>query len=368
MTDEIRVAVNLTWIAPGRVGGSEQYLVRQLSGLPNDALIEPTIFCRPEFVEAHPQLADRFPVAAVRLLGDWRATRIIAEHTWLAARTRSVDVVHHGGGTTPLVGRRPIVLTVHDLQYLSHPEYFGRGRSSYLDRMMPRSVRRAEIVTVPSAYVGRTVVDAFGIDPDKVMVVPHGVPELAPPSDVATTLGRYGLGDRPFVVYPAITHPHKGHTVLIEMLGQLDAEIAVVLVGGAGAAETDVGRAIAASTHRDRVVRTGRVSDIERDALVYSAAALVFPSEYEGFGAPLVEAMAFDTPVVCGGAEAVIEVAGDAAVVVAEPTPEAWADGVRQALAQRQRLVELGRRRRQDFTLEISGMALADAYRRAAGS
>ena len=102
--------------------------------------------------------------------------------------------------------------------------------------------------------------------------------------------------------------------------------------------------------------------------LISAASALVFPSRYEGFGAPLVEAMVFGTPVVCGGAEAVIEVAGEAAVIVTEPTAEAWADAVQQALAQPQRLVELGRLRRQSFTLDISGRALAAAYRRAAGS
>jgi alpha-1,3-rhamnosyl/mannosyltransferase len=203
-----------------------------------------------------------------------------------------------------------------------------------------------------------------------VVVVPHGVPDLVRPADVelSAMLDRHGLAGRRFVVYPAITHPHKGHRVLIDMLAHLEPDIAVVLVGGAGSAENELQRAIAASGHPDRVVCTGRISDVERDALIASAAALVFPSEYEGFGAPIVEAMVLDTPVVCSAAEAVVEVAGGAAIVVPEPTAGAWADGVRQAIEQRQRLVELGRRRRLDFTLDISGSALAEAYRRAARS
>ena len=366
----LRVAVNLLWLAPGRVGGSEQYLVRQLSGLA-DQSIDPVVFCQPAFSDAHPELASKLAVVVGPLRRDRRVTRIMAEHTWLAARTRAVDVVHHGGGTTPVVGKRPIVLTVHDLQYLRYPEYFGRGRRAYLDRMMPRSVERAAIVTVPSAYVRRRVVEAFGIDPEKVLVVPHGVPDLAPPSadQVTSTLARYGLdGGRPFVVYPAITHPHKGHLLLIDMLADLDTDVALVLIGGAGAAEAEIEQAIAGIADASRVVRTGRVSDLDRDVLVSAAAALVFPSEYEGFGAPLVEAMVFDTPVVCSAAEAVVEVAGGAAVVVAEPTPEAWANGVLEALANPRTLIERGRSRRQAFTLEICGRALADAYRLAAGS
>lgn len=367
MSDALRVAVNLTWVAPGRVGGSEEYLVRQLYGLAERDAIEPTIYCQRPFRSAHGELAARFRVVTVPLRRDRRSTRVLAEHTWLAARTRSADVVHHGGGTTPLIGNRPIVLTVHDLQYLRYPEYFGRGRQRYLDFMMPRSVDRAAVVTVPSVYVQRRVVDAFGVDPANVVVVPHGVPQLVKPcdADMATTLARYDLVDRPFVVYPAITHPHKGHALLIDMLDHLHSDIAVVLVGGAGAAEADLQQAIAGSAHADRLVRTGRVPDTERDALIAAASALVFPSEYEGFGAPLVEAMVLETPVVCSAAEAVTEVAGDAAVVVAEASPEAWAQAVLEAFDRRQQLVELGAIRRTAFTPEISGRAIAGAYRQA---
>jgi len=364
------VAVNLTWMVPGRVGGSEEYLVRQLTGLPADDSLDITIYCQPAFGEAHPELRARFPVVPVPLRRDRRSTRILAEHTWLATKTRSADLVHHGGGTTPVIGKRPIVLTVHDLQYLRYPEYFGRGRHSYLDRMMPRSVARAAVVTVPSEYVKRTVVSAFGYPADDVVVVPHGVPDLAPPpaDQMSATLGRFGLVDRPFLVYPAITHPHKGHKVLIEMVAHLDPEIVVVLVGGAGAADADIQRAIATSPHPDRIVRTGRVPDADRDALVAAASALVFPSEYEGFGAPLVEAMVLDTPVVCGRAEAVTEVAGDAAVIVDSQSPDAWAAGVHSALADPQPLVERGRVRRLAYTLERSGESLVTAYRRACSS
>lgn len=365
----IDVAVNLLWIAPSRVGGSEQYLERQLLGL-DAADVRATLYCTRDFLLAHPDLADRHACVEAPGGQDWRAGRIAAEHTWLAARTHRADVVHHGGGTAPLVGAGPIVLTVHDLQYLTFPHYFSRARRAYLDAMMPRSVRRASVVTVPSAYVRGTVVDAFGIDPDRVVVVPHGVPAVEVPSadDLAEVRVRAGLGDRPYVVYPAITHPHKGHRVLVDMLDHLDPQLHLVLVGGEGAAEPDLRTAIAASRHRRRVHRLGRVPDHERDALLSHAEALVFPSEYEGFGAPLVEAMAFGTPIVCSSAAAVTEVAGDAAVVVAERSGAAWAAGVLSAVGRRRELVERGHVRRSDFTLATAGAALATAYRLAAGA
>ena len=365
MTARIDVAVNLLWLSPGRVGGSEEYLTRQLDGLDPGAGIVPTLFCQPTFAAAHPELSSKFETVPFSFDRDWRAVRIAAEHSWLALRSRGFDLVHHGGGTAPMSGRRSIVLTVHDLQYLEHPEYFGRARLAYLTRMMPPSVRRAGVVTTPSEFVKQTVVDSFGADPGRVMVVPHGVPDPSPirPHEQAATLQRYGLVERPYVVYPAITHPHKGHDLLIDMLEHLDPSIALVLVGGVGAAEPALLRAIAASRHGDRVIRTGRVPAGDRDALVAGAAAMVFPSEYEGFGAPIVEAMCAGTPVVCGGAAAVREVAGDAAVVVVDRTPDAWAEGVTAAIRDRDVLVALGRRRRADFTIGASGRALASAYR-----
>lgn len=363
----IDVAVNLLWITPGRVGGSEQYLARQLLGLAAPD-VRATVHCTSSFAAAHPDLTERHAQLIAPGGQDWRGGRIAAEHTWLALRTRRADVVHHGGGTTPLVGRRPIVLTVHDLQYLSFPHYFSRARRAYLDAMMPRSVRRASVVTVPSEYVRGTVVDAFGADPGRVVVVPHGIPAMfdSTPDDLAAVRRRARLAEQPYVVYPAITHPHKGHRVLIDMLDHLDSEVQLVLLGGEGVAEPALRAAIDASSHADRVHRLGRVPDHERDALLAHADALVFPSEYEGFGAPLVEAMALGTPVVCSAAAAVVEVVADAAIVVPEREGAAWAAAVSEAREQRHELAALGHARRADFTLAISGAALATAYRLAA--
>jgi alpha-1,3-rhamnosyl/mannosyltransferase len=367
----LRVGVNLTWIAPGRVGGSEEYLSRQLVGLPDDRHLDLNLYCTPTFATVHPELSGRFRIVETPFDRDNRALRIALEHSWLAAQTRDLDLVHHGGGTMPLIGKRPTVLTVHDLQYLELPEYFSESRRRYLDRMMTASVGRAAVIATPTEFVRRTVLDAFGPEPDRVVVVPHGVPAIdRPDADaVAAVRARYAIGDRAYVVYPAITHPHKGHRVLVDMVPSLDDDLAVVLVGGTGPAEAAICEAIADRGIADRVLRTGRVPAADRDALIAGADALVFPSQYEGFGAPLVEAMELGVPVVGSDIPTVREVVGDAAVIVSDQRTEpgtAWANAVAEARRRRDELVGLGAARRQSFTLDVSGRALAAAYERAA--
>lgn len=383
----LRVAVNLLWCVPGEVGGSEEYLARQLAGLaeidPDAARVSPTLFALDAYAAAHPDLADRFAVVSPRLDGRRRSVRVGVEHTWLARRTRTgrrrsvratenptFDLVHHGGGTAPVLGGRPILLTVHDLQYLQYPQYVSPRKLRYLRAAVPRSVARAAVVATPTEFVRSTVLDAFDIEPSRVVVVPHGVPARtrAVEVDEAALRARYGLGRGPVLVYPAITHPHKRHDLLLEAMARhwTDPDLRLVLLGGRGAADDIVAERIAELGLGDRVVRPGRVPDADRDGVIAIAQALVFPSSYEGFGAPLIEAMAIGTPVVCGDHPALREVAGGAALVLPDDV-EAWADAPERAHRERTRLVAAGRERLAAFTTGASATALLAAYEQAAG-
>jgi alpha-1,3-rhamnosyl/mannosyltransferase len=368
----MRVGVNLMWCRPGRVGGSEEYLVRQLEGL---ASVAPEMTARllvaPGFASSHPLLAGHFEMVTANAVTRSRGGRLIAEPLTVRRLLGDTDVIHHAGGTMPPgVARRHTLLTIHDVQYLRYPHYFSTLRRAYLRQRVPRSVDRATAIAVPSNFVGTTLIDAFGTDPARIVVVPHGFDPPAVEGLVAENAlrDRYRLGSRSVLVYPAITHPHKGHRLLVELLAGpwADPNLVLVLLGGAGAADGAVSEAIAANRLGDRIVRPGRVPENVRDGLIALAEALVFPSAYEGFGAPVLEAMALGTPVICSDQAALPEVAGDAAVVL-PPTVDAWADALAKVAATRDELIERGRQRAAQFTVAASGSRLAAAYRLAAG-
>jgi glycosyltransferase involved in cell wall biosynthesis len=366
----LRVGINLLWCRPGRVGGSEEYVARQLAGLAAEAPdITARLLVPPGYAAAHRELDRRFELITANAVTRFRGARLLAESLALPRALSGSEVIHHAGGTLPLGSRGATLLTVHDVQYLRYPHYFSLARRTYLRWRMPRSVRRASAIAVPSRYVADTLIDAFSVDRSRIVVVPHGYDPPPPESlpAVAALRRRYGLGDRRVLVYPAITHPHKGHRLLVELLAGPwdDGDLVLVLLGGAGAAEKSVATAIAAHGVGDRVVRPGHVPSADRDGLLALAEALVFPSLYEGFGAPLIEAMALGTPVIASDQAAIVEIAGDTALVL-PPAVEAWADALAKVAATRDELVERGRQRAANYSVAASGRTLAAAYRLAA--
>jgi glycosyltransferase involved in cell wall biosynthesis len=355
------IAVNLLWCVPGDVGGSEEYLVRQLTGLGEAApSVRPTLYVVEGFVEAHRDLAESFPTIVASFDGASRTRRIVGESTWFRRRAASADLRHHGGGAAPLGATRPYILTIHDLQYRTYPAYFSRTKRAYLAAMIGRSVRRARLVTVPSEYVRSSVIEAYGVGASNVRVVPHGFePELLTDFTDETELRhKYELGDGPVLVYPAVTHHHKNHRFLIGLLESTwrDPDLRLVLTGANGAAEPEVQAAT-----DSRIRRVGRVSSADRNGLLKMAEAMVFPSQYEGFGAPLIEAMALGCPVVASDSTCIPDIV-DGAGLVLPLVPAAWSDALDRVDRERATMVAAGMQRAEAFTARSSGAALADAY------
>jgi glycosyltransferase involved in cell wall biosynthesis len=372
-----RIGANLLWLVPGVVGGSEEYTVRLLEsfGRLTTHDLELVFFVNRAFVDAYPLLVAAHPTVVAPISGGSRPLRVAAESTWLArqARAEGIDLMHHLGGTMPAHRSGPGMVSIHDLQPLSSPEHFSRVKRAYLRATVPPSVRRAEIVVTLSEFTRGDVAERIGIDPDRIVLVPPG---LDPPhpfdiGEIEQVRGRYGLGIRPFFLYPAITYPHKNHVTLVRAFGRLAVahpEPLLVLTGGEARAEPEVRAEIESLGLSDRVIRTGRIPAGDLEALFGSATALTFPSRYEGFGLPALEAMSRGVPVIASSTTAFPEVVGDAGLLVDPDDIDGWAAAMALLLAEPGRRADLaarGRERAARFSWVASADALVSAYHRA---
>jgi glycosyltransferase involved in cell wall biosynthesis len=368
----LRVGVNLLFLVPGVVGGTEPYATRLLHALADAAPpeLDVVLFALRPFADAHPDLAARFPVVTAPVDGRNRPLRVLVENTWLAreARRRKLDVMHHVGGRVPYVSPVPAVVTIHDLQPLDHPENFTRVKRAFLGRALPRSAQRAAVVIAPSDFVRRGIVRSLGVDDTRAAVVHTPAPLV----DLArASLPRPATaGDGPYFVYPAITYAHKNHATLLTAFAALVAErpdVRLVLTGGQGPCEDAVRAQIDRLGIGHAVVRTGRLPHDELDALVEHATALVFPSRYEGFGLPVVEAMASGCPVIAADATALPEIVGDAGRLIDPDDAAGWCNAMAEQLAADRRADgAAGRRRVAAFDAATSVDEMLRAYRRAA--
>jgi glycosyltransferase involved in cell wall biosynthesis len=373
-----RIGCNLLWLVPGVVGGSEEYtvgLLRTWAGArERHADLEMTLFVNRSFNERHSDLAETFPTVIAPVSGSSKAFRVATEGSWLArvARIERIDVMHHTGGTMPLVERVPGVVTVHDLQPWAMPEHFSLLKRAYLRSMVPRSVRRARAVVTLSEWARRDLADRLAVDPDRIFCVPPGVDEpVAAVDDEDDVLRAYQLVGRPFFLYPAITYPHKNHETLARAFAMVVAEhpdAVMVLTGGRGPAEVDLRSLLHELGVATSARRTGRIPARHLDVLYRHAAALTFPSRYEGFGLPVLEAMSRGCPVLAARTGALPEVVGRGGELLDETDTRAWAGAMGRLLvdpAERQRLVGRARQRAADFSWDRAVDRMADVYRRA---
>lgn len=354
-------------MVPGDVGGSEEYASRLLAAVAGAAEpgIEVEVAVLRGAAAAHPELSP-FRSHEAPYGGRRRSVRMALESTWLARRSAGFDLVHHFGGRLPERQSAPAVVAVHDIQPLDMPGNFSAAKRRYLGWSVPRSVRRCKLVTVPSQWVADRLTARLGVPPERIAIV-HSTYGLGR-SDAENPPAIDADRARPFVLYPAVTHPHKNHELLIEahrrLRRRLDSDL--VLTGSAGRSHA---RIAALAGRTPGVVHLGRVPADRLSRLIAAASAVAFPSRYEGFGLPVLEAMYAGTPVVAADAAALPEVVGDAGAIVDPDDIDGWTDALGEALAgsdETASRVDRGRRRARRYAPPRAAARLAAAWRRAA--
>jgi glycosyltransferase involved in cell wall biosynthesis len=368
----VRVGCNLLWLVPGAVGGSETAIVSLLREIgaqqPDD--VELSLYVLDAFAATYPELVQRFPTRPVPLTGRLKPLRVAAENTWLASQAHrdGLDLVHHMNAVLPAVRRTAGIVTVHDLQPFDMPDNFHPVKRAYVQRSVPRSVRKSRLVLTPSEFVRRAIVDRFGVAPERVRATLWGVDPPSTEVAVGQVQARYGLPRRWFV-YPAVTWPHKNHELLIRAFATVAAhehDVVLVLTGAEAQSEDRVRAQIAGTGLRGRVRRTGLIPRRDMLAILRGAVALTFPSRYEGFGLPALEAMSLGTPVLAGDAAALPEVVGDAARLIDTDDADAWGEAMLELLHdgdQRERLIAAGHRRVGAFSWATTARDTLAAYR-----
>lgn len=278
---------------------------------------------------------------------------------------RGTDVVHATTWAIPPT-HHPLVVTVHDVAFLREPAHFTRHGAAYFQRALNLTRQHAGLVVVPSEATARDCISA-GIDEDRIRVIPHGVRgQEVVLSRVESFRTGHGL-ERPYLLWVGTREPRKNLRVLLEayslLVGHTDLDL--VLVGPSGWGDTGAEERLMSSLPGDRVHILGRLDDSDLLAAYAGARVFCFPSTWEGFGLPVLEAMSQGVPVVTSRDTSMSEITGEDAGLLVDPSvPREMAEAIEAAAGpEHRRLALAGRERAAGFTWERSALDHANVYR-----
>jgi glycosyltransferase involved in cell wall biosynthesis len=355
----VRIGISLLELAPGEVGGSETYARSLSAALARVGRYEYRALVSERSRDAGGGLestvastypAGRSAATRARALLAARASRRLRQEL----RLSELDGIHFPlTAMAPRVSALPAAVTVHDVQHLVLPRNFSRFQLLYRRYAYEGSARRARIVIAVSKHVRETLLERVGLPAERVVAVHSGVDHdrFSPPQP--------GSARQPFLLYPAFAWPHKNHGRLLAafaLLRRRHSELRLVLTGAPASAFQP----------QEGVEARGFVPPDTLVELYRTAAVLVFPSLYEGFGQPVLEAMACGCPVASSSAAALPEICNGTARLFDPFHPEAIAEAVEEVLARPAPWTERGLARAAAFSWEDTARATDDVYARLA--
>lgn len=388
----MRVALNLEQLlqpAPGGVGRYTAELARLLPTLPPSPADDVDAVTLVPFVARHRRehmearlrefgLAELDPVVLPLprpLLYDaWHVLR--RPRLARSRRLRTVDVVHAPSVAVPPRSGVPLVVTAHDAAPLLFPETYPRRGRRFHKQGLAAAAKRADLVITVSESAADELVAYTAIPEERIRVVPNGVDlEIATDEEVQGARHQFRLGSTPYVLWVGSFEPRKNVGLLVDAFARwaqhADLPHLLVLAGPAGWVEDEASVLAPARRLGDRVRTVGRVGDPVLRGLYRGAELFAFPSRHEGFGIPVLEAMAQETPVLAADIPALREIAAGAAVLRSPDDPSAWVAALDNLLhdeAEGSRLGEAGRRRAELYSWARCAEETRAVYREALGA
>lgn len=315
--------------------GDETYIRELLTGLAvlGSGLDVRAVVRRPELVPPG-VVAEVLPVRSYAARLGWQMPR----------RLRKLrPSISHFQYVIPPAHRGPSLVTVHDISYDVLPELEDRVDGFVLRRLVPMSLKRARRILTGSQWTKADLIRRYRLDPDRVVVTPYGV-------DAAFSPHGERPGGDPYLLFVGALRSRKDPVTALEALARLPSDLRLVMIGPPKGEANTVKATISRLGLEHRVDLLGHVTQAQLTAYYRGALCFVLPSLYEGFGLPVVEAMASGTPVVSTAVSAIPEVADGAAILVPPKDPAALAEGVQRAIGDRERLVAAGLERARQFS------------------
>lgn len=318
----------------------------------------------------------RWAAAAKRVPGAYRLRRWLEQRRFDAGLRRRPVGLYHEPSLWPLAFDGPMVMTLHDLTHVHYPQTQPRDRLAEIERQVGAGVARAQRILTDSQFIADEVRRYFGLSPERVVVAPLGHDAARfrprPAATLDACLGRYGLVAGAYLLCVGTLEPRKNLQMALQAHGLLPESVRrrfpLVIAGMPGWRTAQLDAALASAVAGGHVRFLGYLDDETLACVFAGARLLLFPSLYEGFGLPVLEAMACGVPTVLTAVSALPEVAGDAGTYVQPGDVEGLRDVIVRLLedaVQWQRLSDLGLRRARTFTWRRCAEITVDAYRQA---